>query len=69
MDKNSNLQQNPPLQQKAVVRSAWLMEIYDNSHTKEPKRIGAMEYPSKEAEKVKKKIDKGGTKYSYKLLY
>jgi hypothetical protein len=69
MDETSNLPPNPPLQQTAVSGSAWLMEIYDNSHPKEPKRIGAMEYPSKEAEKIKNKINKGGTKYSYKLLY
>ena len=52
-----------------VSGSAWLMEIYDNSRPKEPKRIAVMEYPSKEAEKIKKKIDKGGTQYTYKLLY
>ena len=52
-----------------VSSSAWLMEIYDISFPKEPKRIACMEYPSKEAEKVKKKIDKGGTQYTYKLLF
>jgi len=52
-----------------VSGSAWLMEIYDNSRPKEPKRIAAMEYPSKEAEKIKRKIDKGGTQYTYKLVY
>lgn len=45
------------------------MEIYDNSRPKEPKMIAAMEYPSKEAEKIKNKIDNGGTQYTYKLVY
>lgn len=52
-----------------VSGSAYLMEIYDNSRPKEPKMIAAMEYPSKEAEKIKNKIDKGGTQYTYKLVY
>lgn len=64
----SNRITEQPLLQTSVKRMAWLMEIYDNSRPKEPKMIAAMKYPSKEAEKIKKKIDKGGTQYTYKFL-
>lgn len=45
-----------------------LMEIYDNKEIKYPVKIAVMEYPSKQAEKIKIKIDKVLGRYSYKIV-